>query len=302
MNTVSIPFLKRVFYFQWPSIWDEIPAKTLKALLPIIKEVQAALLIYQEAVEKEPADLILQELRIKMLWKLLDLSWYHWLKKRAFLSLYADELSDILNTTDFLIESPLRNAPPFEKIKVGRLTLIPPCKALQNLSAEEFHFLGLHLKKLSELKQESITPKERALKRTALQNEIVYALYRPQGKKPNYHSENEDYSGDERIRFNRHNWEVKSRLVADIPLWKKELIIWWYSHMLLRIQDAHPLIFTKKTERSANRYGWLPVFRQLAKNPLQTEKIGSLKLSYLLYELNELIDESERLKSSHAKS
>jgi len=287
---------------QWPSTWDEIPAKTLKALLPIIKQVQAAFLIYQEAKEQEPADLMLQELRIKMLWMLLGLRWYHWLKKRAFLSLYPDELNDILNETDFLIERPLRNAPPFEKIKVGRKTLIPPGKALQNLSAEEFHFLGLHLKKLSELKQESITHKERILKRTALQNEIVYALCRPRGKKPNYHPENEDYSGDERIRFNRHNWEVKSRLVADIPLWKKELIIWWYSQMLLRIQDAHPLIFTKKAERKANHYGWLPVFRQLAKNPLQTEKIGNLKLSSLLYELNELISESDRLKAGHAKS
>jgi len=302
MNTVSIPYLKRVFYFQWPSTWDEIPAKTLKALLPTIKQVQAAFLIYQEAQDKEPADHMLQELRIKMLWKLLDLRWYHWLKKRAFLSLYADELSDILNTTDFLIERPNRNAPPFAQIKVGRHTLISPGHALQNLSAEEFHFLGLHLKKLSDLEKESISQKARILKKVALQNEIVYALYRPRGKKPNYQPKHEEYNGDERIRFNRHNWEVKSRIVANVPPWKKELIIWWYSQMLLRIQDAHPLIFSKKAEGKANRYGWLPVFRQLAKNPLQTEKIGSLKLSYLLYELNQLLEESDRLKSRYAKS
>ena len=126
MNTLSIPFHQRVFYFQWPSFWDEITAETLKALFAIIKEAQAAFLICQEAEYKEPADLELQELRIEMMGYLLDLRCYHWLKKRAFISLYADELHDILNETDFLIERPLGNVPSFAEIRVDRLTLIPP--------------------------------------------------------------------------------------------------------------------------------------------------------------------------------
>lgn len=302
MNTVSIPFGNRVSYFHWPSSWDEIPPKNLRALLPIIKEELAAYSHYQKDEDKEPVDLILQELRIKMLWKLLDLRWYQWRKKRAFLSLFADELSDLLNTTDFLLEKPQRNKPPFEVLIVGRLKLIPPGHALRNLSAEEFHFLGLHLKKLSDLKHQNLNEKDLALERAALQNEIVYALYRPKGKTPEHIPGHDKFCGDERMPFNRHNWETKARLVADVPTWKKELIIWWFSQILLRIQDSHPLIFSKKGKSMANRYGWLPVFRQLAKNPLQTQKIGGLKLSYLLYELNQLIEESDRLKSRYAKS
>lgn len=301
MNVATIPYNSKAYSFAWPSNWDEIQPHTLHVLLPIIKEAQAALILFQESKDPEPADLALQELRIKMLWKLIDLRWYDWCKKRAFLSLYADELSDLLNTTDFLLERPQRNKPPFEFLAVGRQKLIPPGHALQNLSAEEFHFLGLHLKKLSELKDRKLNEKDLALERAALQNEIVYALYRPKGKIPEHIPGHHNFCGDERIRFNRYNWETKARLVADVPTWKKELIIWWFSQMLLRIQEAHPLIFSKKKEGLANRYGWLPVFRQLAKNPLQTEKIGSLKLSYLLYELNQIIEESDRLKSRYAK-
>lgn len=302
MNYATIPYRSKAYSFAWPSIWDEIQPQTLHALLLLIKEAQAALILYQESEDPESADLILQEARVKILWRLLDLRWYHWRKKRAFLSLYADELSDLLNTTDFLLEKPQRNKPPFEVLIVGRQLLIPPGHALQNLSAEEFHFLGLHLKKLSGLKNRNITDKDLALERAALQNEIVYALYRPKGKTPEHIPGHDKFCGDERIRFNRHNWEAKAGLVADVPTWQKELIIWWFSQMLLRIQEAHPLIFSKKSEGLANRYGWLPVFRQLAKNPLQTEKIGSLKLSYLLYELNQIIEESDRLKSRYAKS
>lgn len=301
MNFATIPYRSRVHSFAWPSIWDEIQPQTLHALLPIIKEAQAALIHYQESEDQEPADLVLQELRIKMLWKLLDLRWYHWRKKRAFLSLYADELSDLLNTTDFLLERPQRNKPPFAEFQLGRQTFLSPGHALQNLTAEEFHFLSLHLKKLSDLKEGSLADKTKAQEKSALQNEIVYALYRLRGKKPAHRSSHEDFVGDERMPFNRHNWEEKARILTNLPTWKKELIIWWFSQMLLRIQDAHPLIFSKKGKSMANRYGWLPVFRQLAKNPLQTQKIGGLKLSYLLYELNQLIEESDRLKSRYAK-
>lgn len=301
MNFATIPFRSRVHSFAWPSIWDEIQPQTLHALLPLIKEAQAALFLYKKSEDSEPPDLVLQELRIKMLWKLLDLRWYHWRKKRAFLSIYADELSDVLNTTDFLLERPQSNKPPFDLLKVGRTKLIPPGHALQNLSAEEFHFLGLHLQKLSALKDADLGDKETAMERAALQNEIVYALYRPGGEKPKHKPNHDDFVGDERISFNRHNWEDRARILADLPIWKKELIIWWFSQMLLRIQEANPLIFSKKGKSKANRYGWLPVFRQLAKNPLQTQKIGGLKLSYLLYELNQLIEESDRLKSRYAK-
>ena len=301
MNFATIPYRSRVYSFVWPSIWDEIPAKTLHALLPQIKEAQAAFVIYEESDDREPADTVLQGLRIVILWKLLGLRWYHWLKKRAFLSIYADELSDMLNTTDFLLEHPQRNKPPFDVLKVGRTRLIPPGHALQNLSAEEFHFLGLHLQKLSALKDADLGDKETAMEHAALQNEIVFALYRPPGEKPEHNPSHDDFTGDERIPFNRHNWEKKARILANVPTWKKELIIWWFSQMLLRIQEAHPLIFSKKGKSLANRYGWLPVFRQLAKNPLQTQKIGGLKLSYLLYELNQLIEESDRLKSRYAK-
>jgi hypothetical protein len=302
MNTLRIPYHGKDSHFQFASTWDEIKPKTLHKLLPLIAEAQLVFRIYQDSTDKEAADLRLQELRIKIVWLLLDLPWYAFFKKRAFLSLFADELSDILDACDFLLEQPLRNTPPFSEIKVGRLRLIPPGDALQNLSAEEFHFLGNHLKKLSELKNSIASQKQKVLERAALQNEIAYALYRPKGKQPEQIKDKEEFSGDERIRFNRHNWEIKARIFQNVAPWKKELIIWWYSQLLLRIQASHPLIFTKKAESQANRYGWLPVFRQLAKNPLQTEKIGSLKLSYLLYELNQLIEESDRLKSRYAKS
>lgn len=301
MNTAIIPFRRGSFLLSWPSTWDEIPAKILRALLPLIKETQATFLLFQETQDSEPADLALQELRIKMLWKLLDMRWHHWRKKRAFLTLFADELSDLLNTTDFLLERPQRNKPPFAEFKLGRQTFLSPGHALQNLTAEEFHFLSLHLKKLSDLKDSSLSDQAKALEKSALQNEIVYALYRPRGKKPAHRPSHEDFVGDERIPFNRHNWEEKARILNNLPTWKKELIIWWFSQMLLRIQEAHPLIFSKKGKSMANHYGWLPVFRQLAKNPLQTQKIGGLKLSYLLYELNQLIEESDRLKSRYAK-
>lgn len=178
MNFATIPYRSRVHSFAWPSIWDEIHPQTFHALLPLIKEAQASLILYQESEDSEPADLVLQDLRIKMLWKLLNLRWYHWRKKRAFLSLYADELSDLLNTTDFLLERPQRNKPPFEELKVGRIKLIPPGHALQNLSAEEFHFLGLHLQKLSALnfpREDSLqSPVSNKLRDKVIRMEVIH--------------------------------------------------------------------------------------------------------------------------------
>jgi|GEM_PF-5039738 len=140
MNLATIPYRSKAYSFAWPSNWDEIQPQALHSLLPLIKEAQAALILYQESEDREPADLVLQELRIKMLWKLLDLRWYHWRLKKAFLSVYADELSDLLNTTDFLLEKPQRNKLPFKVLIVGRQKLIPPRHALQNLSAEIFQY------------------------------------------------------------------------------------------------------------------------------------------------------------------
>ena len=85
--------------------------------MAIIKEVQAAFLIYREVEDKEPVNLELQGLRIKMLGGLLDFRCYRWLKKRAFISLYADELNDVLNETDFLIERPLVIPRRLQKLK-----------------------------------------------------------------------------------------------------------------------------------------------------------------------------------------
>ncbi len=139
MNSLRIPFRGKVYHFQFASTWDELKPKTLHKLLPLIAETQAAFHIYQEDNYKEAADLRLQELRIKIVWLLLDLPWYAFFKKRAFLSLFADELSDILDACDFLLEQPQRNAPPFAEIKAGNLRLFTLGDALRNLSELTFN-------------------------------------------------------------------------------------------------------------------------------------------------------------------
>jgi|GEM_PF-3242470 len=281
----------------FPENWDELSTSQLHRLIPILSPMAKLANQLKGCQLGDPfirqLDRRLQELRLKAFWVLLDLPWWSFKRQRLVWSIYPDELAEVLKCTDFLLKDPERTVEPFKRLKLRTSELIGPGDRLASITAEEYHFATLKLKELAEANEDKETSPQ-ALRR--LSEELAYVLFRPKGSGPKFKPEHIKYCGDQRETFNRSSWEHRSRHFRFLKEQDLKLIVWWFGQMNLQLQKSHPRIFRKK-KGAANRYGWLPVFRSMAKDPLKTTEIGKLKLNLLLFELNESIEEADRIKS-----
>lgn len=301
MNTLEVQLGKSSRTFVFPSGWNELSPRQLSKLIPLLPVLTSALArVKQEGladIALKSFDSNLQALRIKALWVLLDLPWWNYPSQKAILSLYPDEMLSVLSAIDFLVLSPKRTTMPFTKVRAKGVTLVGPGDQLTAFTAEEYHFAHLKLTDLAK-ENEKENPDKDLLK--TLTQQLCYVLYRPKGEERLHNSASADYKGDQRVAFNRFAWESQSRVFETVPVWKQKVIVWWFGQMNRLVQESHPRIFSGNEGESSSQ-GWLPIFRMLAKDPMRTQEVGSLKLSALLWELNEQIKEADRAKLKSLK-
>jgi len=291
----------RVFFY--PEKWDELTDKQLKKLLPILPSLYQAAANFKALKDKpqalKMADTHLQHLRIKAFWILLDIPLYKVYDRICIYSLFTDELIPLLDSIDFILQAPNRVKAPFPYLGGwGSSKIVGPDDGMKALTAEEYHFAMLLLNKISKANEDL---KPRLTEIEALMRQLCFVLYRPKGKGAAHNPNSPYYKGDVRTPFNRFTLETQTKKLQNIPFWKVQIVVWWFGQLNRRIQKQWPRVFSGKREDQGNSAGWLPIFRMLAKDPLKTEEIGSLRLSALLYELNESINEADRLKIKNAK-
>jgi hypothetical protein len=153
MNELRIEIKnKKPKVFRYPQKWDELSDKQLHKLLPLLPKLYAAADNFSKAKDNPAllkiADSHLQHLRIKALYILLTIPWWHLRNRIAMGALFADELSEVLNSIDFTLQAPNRVKAPFPHL-VGK-KYVGPSDGLKALTAEEYHFATLKMREIAQ--------------------------------------------------------------------------------------------------------------------------------------------------------
>ncbi len=124
-------------------------------------------------------------------------------------------------------------------------------------------------------------------------NELVSIIYRP--KKKDYNPESPNYDGDIRERYNDYNVSLRAKAVARISIRKRLAVLLFYYGCRKNIIDS-PLykeIFTKqdakKVDQMKDNYTWETVLNTIAENPMHIEEVSYIRLSTVLFSLNQKI-------------
>ena len=284
MNVLQIPFKRHVRSLNFAENWNELSTAQLLKLVPLLPELRARYFRYQASnqLNKVVADVHLQKLRLKALLILLDLKWWQIPLKRAFFSLYPDEVADVLECTNFLLEPPNRKALPFEILKVKGLSCTGPAADLSNFTGEEFHFAWLAYHNYTSALSDNPAAAANHL------NTLCAVLYRPCGKQAIYNPNHAEFKGDARVPFVRFALEVNAQRWVKVPDANKKLIAWWFGQLYVQIQKAHPDIFSKSNEGKASAAGWLPIFRSLSNTFLEYDQVAKQSIGMIFYELKDV--------------
>ncbi len=265
-------------------------APQLKPLHELAHAVESAKKTRVSA-QMRSADRALQEARLRILAYLCGMrpSLLPSRRLKAFLSLEVDEVAHLLLGLNFLFVGPFRIKQPFEVVWSGLSRLHGPGDGLNALSGEEFHFAELFYNRHLDGDPSAL-------------NCLMACLYRQAGSNPEHKPNSPDFCGDQRRPFNRATVELDALKFESVDHKRKGVILWWYQVNVHRIVEQNPGVFTKKGgEKAQPSLGWLPVFRALAKDPLQVDQISKMKLSRILYELNASRQEAISLKSKLKK-
>ena len=131
---------------------------------------------------------------------------------------------------------------------------------------------------------------------------LLAVLYRPSDLANSHNPRHPQFSGDQRRNFNPANLERDAARMASLSKALQSTILFYFSCSLQAVTESHPRIFTTKSDSKAKRLGWIPVFRSLAQNKLELEKVWNLRMSRLLFEINQVIAETDALQSQLNKS
>lgn len=301
MNTLSIPFLGRVFSYTFPSQYSELSAWQLRRIVPLLPRITRAYELSQQqeslALARE-SDTELQKLRMAAFLILANLRPWQILKRLVLFSMYADEFEYVLRATNFLVTTDDYSFELPLKLRIKGRKLAGPGLHLRYLTGQEFHFASDRYQKLRNFRGDG-SPSA-AMERQALANELIYCLFRPEDYK--YAAPHSPvYRDDTREDYNRFALEKRARLMTRLDPRDRTVIIWWYNLQMQSVMAAYPRIF-KKNKGKADRQGWLPVFRLLAKGLSEQDRIAEMRMGRLLYELDETIQENQRLlQKSKAK-
>ena len=283
MNVLQIPFRRKNFTLKFADSWDQLSTKQLLKLTPLLPGWRKAYFHFKASnqLSKIAADALLQEYRLKALLILLNLKWWQIPLKRAFYSLYSDEVADLLECTNFLLEQPKRKALPINEVLVKGLRCVGPAPDLSNFSGEEFHFAWMAYHKYTEVLTEG-NPAEEHL------NTLCAVLYRPCGNSDLHNPNAAEFKGDARVPFVRFALEVSAARWQRVDPPVKKLIAWWFGQLYVQIQKAHPDIFSSKNEGKANALGWITIFRSLSTNFLEHDQVAKQSIGLIFLELKDV--------------
>lgn len=296
MNVLTIPFKRKVFSFSFPDSWEKLSTQQLLKIIPFIPAWRTAYFDFKESssLRRVAADAVLQKYRLKALLILLDLKWWQIPMKRAFFSLYPDEVADLLECTNFLLEQPKRKKLPLPQVKVKGLSCVGPAADLSNFTGEEFHFAWLAYYKYSEALADG-KPAEEHL------NSLCAVLYRPCGTSKLYDPDAPEFKGDARVPFVRFALEVNAKRWTKVDADIKKLIAWWFGQLYVQIQKAHPDIFSTKNKGKASSLGWLPIFRSLSNTFLEHEQVAKQSIGMIFLELKEVKRKAREMERKKAR-
>lgn len=297
MNTLQIPFSNFYLRYTFPSKWEELSLKMLLGIRPLLHKLYYTINSYEQEDDPEQKllkEVTLNEQRIYILLILLDLPWYKWLHKKWILTVYPDEMKLILDAMNFIFEKPNLSVLPDLQFKLKGKKVAGPGERLNRLSGLEYHYAFHYLDRL----KNKIVNDDEPLSREQLINCLCYCLYRPIDRNkanPEHHA----YHDDKRIDFKQSIVEEQSTIYEDVDIRKKDLIVWWFDQQQAFLQSRYPKIFTqKKKSDQAGNSGWLPVFRALAKSTTEIEDVAEMNLGLILYDLNETLQEKQKLAKS----
>lgn len=298
MNTLQINSNGTTHKLNFPSSWEEFTAKQLRYIAQRFLTWGKTNQQFLESIKLNTApftialDETIQTERINLLLALLNLpKWPFRKEKKALFSLTADELKDVLQELTFVFEEIKPFNCPLPTFKHKSKTYHAPAESLQNITGSEFHFLEMCYSEACAQKTESL-------------NLLVAILYRQKGNGPEHTEKSQAFVGDVRTPFNRFAADKNAELLATLPHETKMLVLLWYTSCRNAIIKNHPHVFKtssakSETEETENN-GWMSVFRNLAKNPLDFDDIANKNLSYLLWELTNLHFEAEEAKRQKA--
>jgi hypothetical protein len=288
MNKLTIPYKGRFYRFDFAGSWHEVPAHVLPWLG---KHIWPMIDTYRELVEvskaNPPRDLELllldgrlQEHRIELLRRMCGVGrWPFSKKNKAFYSMLPDEVADVLATLNFIFKK-IELQQPFAHFGFWGYRYYGPRPGLENLSGAEFHFAELVFAK-------ALTGDAKALA------ELVAILYRPKGQGPKHNPESDDYCGDVRVPFNRFAVDARAKHFLALADKVKYPLLLWYAGQRARIMEGYPEVFSGSATEQAINEGWLPIFRALAKDPLNFDVVAEKPLTFILWELTKLHQEAE---------
>jgi hypothetical protein len=289
MNELRIPFKGGEHFIKYPGSWDELTKDQLFFVCRNLDKITGSLRAIDQLntgrlpVAAMIADEHLQALRIKVLLKLCGASRWPWSKTRkALLSLEIDEMADVLASINFILEPPQLSKCPAPVITVAGRRHYYPGELLKNITGGEFHFTDQYF---FEFKGGNYY--------AGLS--LIATIYRPQGKGDAHNPKSRLYCGDLREPFNRYSLESQVAKFEGLAPEKVKAIALWYESCRSTIVANHPRVFKKasKSEAQGTGNGWLSVFRSLGGNYLSIDAVAKTRLSLLLWELNNLIAESE---------
>jgi len=268
MNKLTVPFKNRVYTFEFPDSWDECTYKQLAAVAPKLQGWKDLFAKYQDATGATKAllDAELQEARSRALFILVGLKPWHIFRKRAFFSMYPDEVADCLKAINFLFTKMDRTEPPLAYFKWAGKTFFGPGKSFSKITGSEFHFSAEALKK-GDLAM------------------LLAIHYRPRGQENKHDPLHVHFCGDIRAPFNRERLEMDTERFRSTD---KKLLsafaFFWHGYRL-RLSAKNKHIFSTANEAKAQDRGWIPIFRALSDKPINFERVANMRMGRILMEL-----------------
>lgn len=197
-----------------------------------------------------------------------------------FMLASADELAEYFYLVEFfaLNNDLTKNLIPKYRSFYG------PADDFDNIIGEEYTFADLFFSRYKNGDKTSI-------------DLFIAALYRP--RKKNY-DKKANPDGDVREEFNRNLMERNANKIKSWPAPMKEAIAVWYEGCRKRLVQTNPRIYGGEGG-DPPQYGMWSIMRSLAEKGIHGTftAIEKMKIKELHMEMNELIRESDRIKTAY---
>lgn len=128
-----------------------------------------------------------------------------------------------------------------------------------------------------------------------LADKLIAILYR-KSKPETPENLEENWHGDRRQAYNEHTVAMRQAQIAMLSVAVKNAILFWFLSCRMEIVKSYPAIFkpADQRQRQGADFGWWGIFRQVAGNLADTERIAHLPWQEVLAELAFLEDERMR--------